>query len=115
MSKTETKDDHGRAEIQSWDEVPVFRDEAEEQTWWDNHTLGEAVLKSFRPVPKEGDDTLPPARAKTFSRATSLRLDENTLTRLRALAHKKRLPYQTLLKSFVLERLYEEEKREGIL
>jgi hypothetical protein len=33
--------------------------------------------------------------------------------RLRRLAEKKGTTYQTLLKTFVQERLYEEEKREG--
>ena len=35
--------------------------------------------------------------------------------RLRRLAEKKGTKYQTLLKTFVQERLYEEEKREGLI
>ncbi len=39
----------------------------------------------------------------------------NTLARLKRLARKRHKGYQTLLKEFVIERLYEEEKREGLL
>ena len=45
----------------------------------------------------------------------SLRLEADTVRRLRALAAKKGTKYQTLLKTFVQERLYEEEKREGLV
>ena len=41
--------------------------------------------------------------------------DPDVLKRLQALAKKKGKGYQTLLKEFVLERLYEEEKREGLV
>ena len=45
----------------------------------------------------------------------ALRLDKFTLERLRALAALRNTGYQTLMKEFVIERLYEEEKREGIV
>ena len=45
----------------------------------------------------------------------AIRLDRFTLERLRALANLRNTGYQTLLKEFVVERLYEEEKREGII
>jgi hypothetical protein len=44
-----------------------------------------------------------------------VRFDQGTLFRLKALARKRHKGYQTLLKEFVMERLYEEEKREGIV
>jgi hypothetical protein len=56
---------------------------------------------------------LPPTRPRT--QPISLRLDSDVLERVRALAEKKHKGYQTLMKEFVVERLYEEEKREGIL
>ena len=43
------------------------------------------------------------------------RVHADALQRLRALARKKGKGYQTLLKEFVIERLYEEEKREGLV
>ena len=36
-------------------------------------------------------------------------------SRLRVLAARKHMRYQTLLKQFVVERLYEEEKRQGLV
>ncbi len=45
----------------------------------------------------------------------AIRFDQFTLTRLKALAALRNTGYQTLLKEFVVERLYEEEKREGII
>lgn len=94
-------------------DIPDFGSEQEEARFWDTHTWSGELLDEAAKAPRDPD--LPPARSKTLSRATSLRLGQSTLTRLKTLARKKGLPYQTLLKSFVLERLYEEEKREGIL
>jgi hypothetical protein len=45
----------------------------------------------------------------------AIRFDQFTLKRLKALAAQRNTGYQTLLKEFVIERLYEEEKREGII
>jgi hypothetical protein len=45
----------------------------------------------------------------------AVRFDQFTLMRLKALAAARNTGYQTLLKEFVIERLYEEEKREGII
>lgn len=45
----------------------------------------------------------------------AIRFDQFTLKRLRALAALRNTGYQTLLKEFVIERLYEEEKRAGII
>jgi hypothetical protein len=45
----------------------------------------------------------------------AIRFDQFTLKRLKALAAVRNTGYQTLLKQFVVERLYEEEKREGII
>jgi hypothetical protein len=42
-------------------------------------------------------------------------MDADLLRRLKTLAAKKRKGYQSLLKEFVVERLYEEEKREGLI
>jgi hypothetical protein len=56
-------------------------------------------------------DTIRPGRTTPIA----IRFDQFTLTRLRALAALRNTGYQTLLKEFVIERLYEEEKREGII
>jgi hypothetical protein len=96
--------------IRSWDEVPQFSSEAEEADYWATHDLGDELMAQMGPVP-EGE--LPPPRPRT--RPVAVRFDDNTLRRLRFLAARRHKGYQTLLKEFVLERLYEEEKREGIV
>jgi hypothetical protein len=45
----------------------------------------------------------------------AVRFDQFTIKRLKTLANIRNTGYQTLLKEFVVERLYEEEKREGII
>ncbi len=45
----------------------------------------------------------------------AVRFEDDTVARLKVLAERKGTGYQTLLKAFVQERLYEEEKREGLL
>ncbi|MGO9490095.1 MAG: hypothetical protein ACLQBB_13845 [Solirubrobacteraceae bacterium] len=45
----------------------------------------------------------------------AIRFDVFTLRRLKALAAMRNTGYQTLLKEFVVERLYEEERRVGIV
>jgi hypothetical protein len=56
-------------------------------------------------------DLVRPGRTTSIA----LRLDRFTLERLKALAALRNTGYQTLLKEFVIERLYEEEKRAGII
>ncbi len=105
-----------RKEIKSWDEVPAFASEREEQAWWDEHDVSAELLETFGPVP-EGELPTPRDRTVTRPRKTpvSVRMEEDLVNRLRALAAVKGIGYQTLLRQFVSERVYEEEKREGIL
>lgn len=49
------------------------------------------------------------------TRPVAVRFDEFTLRRLKDLAARRNTGYQTLLKQFVAERLYEEEKRERLI
>jgi len=54
-------------------------------------------------------------RTKGRTTPIAIRFDQFTLKRLKALAALHNKGYQTLLKEFVVERLYEEEKRAGII
>jgi hypothetical protein len=56
-------------------------------------------------------DAIRPGRTTPIA----IRFDQFTLQRLKALAALRNTGYQTLLKEFVVERLYEEEKRAGIV
>jgi predicted DNA binding CopG/RHH family protein len=56
-------------------------------------------------------DVIRPSRTTPIA----IRFDQFTLMRLKSLAAARNTGYQTLLKEFVVERLYEEEKRAGII
>lgn len=96
--------------LHSLEGIPAFGSEAEEAAFWDSHELDDKLLEQFGPV---DDGILPPPRQRTTP--VAIRFDADVLRRVRALAQRKHKGYQTLLKEFVIERLYEEEKREGIL
>ena len=94
--------------IHSIDEIPAFVSEDEEHRFWQTHELAEELWDKLPAVPEE---ELPRPRTK----AVPVRFDEDVLRRLKVLAAKRHTGYQTLLKQFVVERLYEEEKREGLV
>lgn len=96
--------------IHRWDDVPAFSSEQEESAFWATHELSDELLAGMRP---DADAKLPAPRPRT--RPIAVRFDETTLRRVKALATRRGTGYQTLLKEFVTERLYEEEKREGIV
>jgi predicted DNA binding CopG/RHH family protein len=96
--------------VQSWEEVPRFASDAEEGAFWSTHELSNELLEEMRP---DADPRLRAARTRT--RPIAIRFDESTVKRIKELAQRRGKGYQTLLKEFVSERLYEEEKREGIL
>jgi len=89
-------------------DIPDFPSEVEEHAFWSSHELGEDLLNVAQPLVRDG---LPPPRGRTKN--VAVRFDETTLQRVRALAAQRHLGYQTLIKQFVTERLYEEEKRDG--
>jgi len=97
--------------VNSPDEIPTFRDEDEEADFWATHSFGPGMLAYADEHPDPLLDKLIPVRSQSIT----LRLDGDVYRRLRALAERKGRRYQTLLKEFVVERLYEEEKREGLV
>jgi predicted DNA binding CopG/RHH family protein len=85
--------------------IPKFDSEDEERDFWAEHDSTEhidwsqAKLASF-------------SRLKPSTRTISLRLPEPLLENLKMLANKRDVPYQSLLKIFLAERI-EEEFRHG--
>jgi len=96
--------------VHSIEERPSFNSEEEEHTYWETHEFSGEPWDQEDPTAL---DELPPSRAAT--EAVTTHFDEFTLTRLMALARTRHKGYQTLLKEFVTERLYEEEKRDRVL
>lgn len=91
-------------------QIPEGMSERGAREFWDTHEVTEEYLEKAEPIP---EGVLPPPRPRT--RPVSVRLDEDVLRRLKAVAESKHKGYQTMLKEFIAERLYEEEKREGLL
>lgn len=104
------------------EDVPPFADEAEEAAWWATHDIADPPStvgldtrlpspEAFRKARQEREKRGGPRRTQPVL----VRLDADILDRLRSLADRKGTGYQTLLKRFVIERLYEEEKLEGLV
>ena len=81
--------------------IPKFKSETEEQEFWAAHdsteyvdwnTAGKALFPDLKPTMK----------------TISLRLPEPMLNNLKALANERDVPYQSLLKMFLKERLDKE-------
>ena len=83
--------------------IPKFKNEDEEREFWATHDSSEYVdwKKAKRVV-------LPDL--KPSLKTISLRLPESMLEELKLLAHKKDVPYQSLLKIFLSEKINEELK-----
>jgi predicted DNA binding CopG/RHH family protein len=81
--------------------LPTFRSEAEERRFWETHDT----------TPYVDWSTARPARFPNLKPSTetiSLRLPAGLLADLKALANKQDVPYQSLLKVFLAERVARE-------
>jgi len=81
--------------------LPEFRGEDEERAFWATHDSTEYVDWS-----KGARATLP--NLKPSLRTISLRLPESMVAELKVLANKRDVPYQSLLKVFLAERIARE-------
>ena len=81
--------------------IPEFASEAEERRFWETHDSAGYVDWS-----KASLVSLP--NLKPSTETISLRLPAPLLSDLKALANKRDVPYQSLLKVFVAERVAEE-------
>lgn len=82
-------------------EIPKFKNEEEEREFWANHDSSEYVdwdKGEFQSFPK----------LKPSTKTISLRLPENMLDELRSIANKRDVPYQSLIKIFLKERIDQE-------
>ncbi|MGG5255134.1 CopG family antitoxin [Neobacillus sp. SM06] len=106
-------DERGRIIINDPIEIPSGMTEEETVKFWNTHAMSEEMLEdSF--IPEDEEDDLPPPRKTSSTKQVNLRIEKDLLDRLQNLAAIKNVPYQTLLKQFVVERVYEEEKREKV-
>ena len=83
---------------------PKFRDETAERKFWADHD-------STDYVDWESADRVVLPNLKPTQKTISLRLPAMMLAELKRLANKRDVPYQSLLKMFLADRLDEESRR----
>lgn len=81
--------------------IPLFKNEDEERDFWANHSVTD-YLHIFKPV-KLDFSKLKPSTAKVTLRLPQMMLDD-----LRMLANEQDVPYQSLMKIFLSQRIKEE-------
>lgn len=82
-------------------QIPVFKTEEEEREFWATHDSAEFI--NWHRAEKVTFSNLKPSVKKI-----SLRLPESMLEELKLLANKRDVPYQSLLKIFLAERIEKE-------
>lgn len=78
--------------------IPTFKSESEERLFWQKHDSSEYVDWS------DAENVVMP-KLKPSTRSISIRLPESMIEELKVLANKRDVPYQSLLKIFISERI----------
>ncbi len=86
--------------------IPNFKNEEQEREFWDTHDSTEYIDWN------NGEKLVLP-KLKPSLKTISLRLPESLIDELKVLANKKDVPYQSLLKMFLAERVEKELKNLG--
>jgi predicted DNA binding CopG/RHH family protein len=89
-------------------EIPDFKDEDEERAFWATHDSSEYIDWD------RAESAILP-QLKPSTKTISLRLPEAMLDELRVIANKRDVPYQSLIKVFLKERIDQElEQHAGV-
>jgi len=78
--------------------IPKFKTETEERLFWQKHDSSEYVNWS------DAENVVMP-KLKPSTKSISIRLPESMIEELKVLANKRDVPYQSLLKMFISERI----------
>lgn len=78
--------------------IPKFNSEAEERLFWQNNDSSEYIDWS------DAEEAIF-SRLKPSTKTISIRLPESMIEELKLLANKRDVPYQSLLKIFLSERI----------
>ena len=78
--------------------IPEFKSEAEERLFWQKHDSSEYIDWS------DAENVVMP-KLKPSTKSISIRLPESMIEELKVLANKRDVPYQSLLKIFISERI----------
>ena len=88
--------------------VPKFRTEEEEALFWDEHDSTE-FIEDFEPIEIELSNELEDGilSKRELKKPITLRLEPNQIDAVKKIACKKGLPYQTLIRLWITERIRE--------
>jgi predicted DNA binding CopG/RHH family protein len=86
--------------------MPKFNNEDEERKFWDTHDLTD-YFDHFQPI------NLDLSSLKPSTKPITIRLPESLIGSLKTIANKKDVPYQSLMKMFLSERIEKELSRTG--
>jgi predicted DNA binding CopG/RHH family protein len=81
--------------------IPKFRSETEERNFWQKNDTSDFI--DWKKAERISFPNLKPS-----VRSISLRLPESMLNDLKVIANKKDIPYQSLMKIFISEKIKEE-------
>lgn len=81
--------------------IPKFKSEDEEQEFWATHDATD-FINQLKPVKFDLSELKPSTKTVT------IRLPEHLLADLKTLAHKNDVPYQSLMKVYLAEKVKEE-------
>ncbi|MBP82391.1 MAG: hypothetical protein CMO61_00920 [Verrucomicrobiales bacterium] len=87
--------------IQSWSEIPEFEDEAAEAAFWAKHSLDARLMNASLHRQNVREST-----------TITLRFDPQMLSRIKRLARRRYLNYQSMIKQWLSERLEDEISRQ---
>jgi len=88
--------------------IPAFKDEDEERAFWATHDSTEYI-------DWDSAESIILPQLKPSTKTISLRLPEAMLDELRVIANKRDVPYQSLIKVFLKERIDQEmEQHAGV-
>ena len=83
--------------LKNWKEVPSFDDEEEEGAFWAKHQLDARLMQQSMHRPDVREST-----------TITLRFDPRMLSRIKRVARRRYLNYQSMIKQWLSERLEEE-------
>lgn len=84
--------------------IPKFKDEDEEREFWATHSTAD-YIDNYEPVEFDLSELKP------STKTISIRLPQSIIDQLKRLANKRDVPYQSLLKIFLSEKIQEENMR----
>ena len=87
--------------LQKKNKIPKFRNEDEERKFWATHSTVD-YIENFEPVEFDFSELKP------STKTISIRLPESMIDQLKRLANKRDVPYQSLLKILLGEKIREE-------